>query len=250
MTLGMRIFVSTSAKGMCKILNFYSIWKEILSLRIDDKSLISDYLKGTCQSLSPLINGTDEDQGVIFEILNRVPVISLLNVLSQQRTTQALTPAMIPCFSTFENGAIRIVELLEFSPSGMTLAELGYQMNKATKVGAQIKYGENHSKLSAMMSLVTITNTRPAKVTSTPWGRYLMKFSLDEKRDVLRKLLLRDTFIQQFIASTLNGKIQYRDITACLSDSTSYRRRTSVKCLMDFILKGTEVEEYLKNIIW
>jgi hypothetical protein len=231
-------------------MNFYTVWHDAMILGINDNSIIYDFLNKTEISKSTLEIGEVQDQTNVYATLGMVPLEHLFEIVATIDSDMAFTPADIPCFSTFENGANRMTELLEFAPDGLSFSEIGYQLIKASHIGAQTKYGENHAKLAQMMSLVSITNTRPAIVNSTPWGRFLLKYTLEDKCDVLKKLLLRNAFIQKLIAEAFNGFVSYRNISQCLSDSTSYRRRTSVKILVEYILKDTNKELCLNNIEW
>ena len=120
----------------------------------------------------------------------------------------------------------------------------------SVKPGARVKYGENHSKLAAMMSLVTISSNRPAIVRATRWGTYLTRYDWRSKEEVLRKLLLRDLCVKTVVKSALIGPTTYRDVVKVLSTSTAIRRRTNVRCLVEFVLSGTDREEVLSRIDW
>jgi hypothetical protein len=120
----------------------------------------------------------------------------------------------------------------------------------SVKLGAKVKYGENHSKLAAMMSLVNILNTRPVVVKPTRWGSFLTRYAFTEKSDVLKKLLLRDVCVKSILSKAFAGPVNYRDIVSFLSPSTMIRRRSNVKKLLEFIINDSEREIYLSNINW
>ena len=115
---------------------------------------------------------------------------------------------------------------------------------------ARMKYGENHSKLAEVMSLVEIRPTRPAIVKNTALGKYLAYIPIQDKENVLKKLLLRNVVIQRIIRDAMQNQASYKNIAVNLKKSTAYRRRTSIKYLIEFILQGTSFEYLVSQIDW
>ena len=231
-------------------MNFYSVWFEMLNNGIDDAAAIISFLKSSEQSISPLLTGTDQELEIAFKMLDSIPIERFFKVIQAMGAERELTPADIPCFSNFENGACRLNELLEFESNGLTFTDAGYQLMNSVNPGARTKYGENHSKLAASMSLVTISPTRPAIVQPTNWGKYLVQYNMQHKENVLKKLLLRDICVRAIVKSALIGAVSYVDVVNALSTSTAIRRRTNVKCLVEYVLSGTDCKEVLSRIDW
>jgi len=231
-------------------MSFYDEWYGKLTNEQYAESEIACFLRATDETIVPLLTADEAGLQTVFDVLSKTPTVCFFDALLNLEITRTLVPADVPCFSNFENGAARLNELLEFEPDGLTFSDAGYQLMNSVKEGARTKYGENHAKLAAMMSLVTISNTRPAIVTATPWGAFLTKYDLKQKTDVLRKLLLRDLCVMTIVKSALEGPTTYRDAVSKLSRSTALRRRTNVKCLVEFVLDGTDREEALSRIDW
>lgn len=232
-------------------MNFYSTWAETRELGVDDLSFMHGFLTLLPASQTVLFDGTSQDIEIALSTLSSIPVTEFINGIALLDRTKELTPAEVPCFSTFTNGAIRINELLEFAEDGLTYVDIGYQLMKTQSFTAQSKYGENHSKLAAAMSLVSINvHSRPANIRATSLGHYLVSFPLEQKANILRKLLLRDHCLQALIQKSLLGSVSYRSTVKQLSDSTAYRRRTSVKQLIEFALGFPETEYLLHHIMW
>lgn len=229
---------------------FYENWGEKRNTGTDDSDYLISFIRGTTESVQPLFEGSDAELATVFSVLKQVPIEEFLAVVQNEEIARELIPADVPCFSTLENGASRLNELLEFEPDGLTFADAGYQLMNSVKPGARVKYGENHSKLAAMMSLVTISSNRPAIVRPTRWGTYLTRYDWRSKEEVLRKLLLRDLCVKTVVKSALIGPTTYRDAVKVLSTSTAIRRRTNVRCLIEFVLSGTDREEALSRIDW
>lgn len=232
-------------------MNFYSTWAETRALGISDNAFMNAFIDSMPISQDTLLHGSPRDVEIALSTINSIPIVEFVQAVLHSNIDRALTPADIPCFSTFSNGVVRINELLEFAENGLTYAEIGYQITNTPNLLAQIKYGENHAKLVSTMSLVSITTPhRPARVLATSLGRYLVAYSLEQKESVLRKLLLRDPCIQLIVKQAYSGEANYRTVVKCLSDSTAYRRRTSVKCAVEFALGDETTKMILNNIVW
>ena len=231
-------------------MGFFKVWADMSVAGIDDEAAIEAFLSYSVPSIEALINGEESELQAAFSVLSSVSIDKFFAVLEKNHAERPLVPSDIPCFSSFENGVIRLSELLEFEPDGLTFEEAGFQLMSSVKPGARTKYGENHSKLAAIMSLVTITNTRPALVKPTAWGTFLTKYDMSAKRDILQKLALRDACVRTVVTHALAGTTCYRELVRILSASTALRRRTNVKCLVEFVLEGTEREDALSRIDW
>ncbi len=233
-------------------MNVFDVWRQKQLSKEDDHCCISDYINLSDEMREVLINGNVNDQQLVFDVLNELETEQIIATLTSTKSVDGLsfTPAEVPCFSTMLNGMVRLPELLEFYPNGMSFYEIGYQMKKQSNDFACIKYGENHAKLAAKMSLVTITNTKPAVISLTAIGHHLVKYSLDEKKRVLTALLLRDSFMQFLIKHIVVGDSSYAEIVSFLKPSTAYRRKTSVKQLAEFILEDTTYKEQLSQFEW
>ena len=232
------------------MVDFYTVWSEMRENEIDDTAAVHSFLLLSDQALKPLLEGKEDELGSTFSLIDSIPIEHFFDVIQGMAPDRDLIPADVPCFSNFDNGAYRLNELLEFETDGLTFSDAGYQLMNSVKPGARVKYGENHSKLAAMMSLVTISSTRPAIVKATNWGQYLTKYDMRHKHGVLQKLLLRDVCVRTIVRNALNGSTTYRNAVESLSLSTALRRRTNVKCLVEFVLSGTDREEALSRIDW
>lgn len=231
-------------------MGFYMEWKNKIEFGEDGYNFACNFLRPSTDSVESLLHGSEEELKIAFDIIKSTQLTYLLDCIVDITENEILNTADIPCFSNLENGASRLNELLEFSPKGVSYEEIGYQLANSVTYGAKVKYGENHSKLATMMSLVDISNTRPALVKATTWGSFLTRYSFTEKTDVLKKLLLRDICVKKILSKAFLGPVYYRDIVSFLSPSTMIRRRTNVKKLLEYIMNGSEKEIYLSNINW
>lgn len=231
-------------------MSFYSVWYQFVCDELDDDSFMKAFLSKAEISQVPLMTGSSEDIRIIEQVLSAIPINDFLNYIKNDSRDYHVTSYDIPCYSNFFDGIERVNELLEFPPYQMDLKELGFALVKSKSDTARIKYGENHAKLAAMASLIYFSNTRPTIVESSAIGKYLVAYSFDKKSDLLKKLLLRDIFVQKFIHCILNGQTLYSEQVEFLKQSTAERRRSNTKTLINFVLKDTEHEELLSQIKW
>lgn len=232
-------------------MNFYSTWSNVIELDVDDTGFIHSFLKCSQPSMIPLNEGAWEELGEAVKVLSKISINRIVDCIVQSDVAKEIVTADIPCFSNFENGAVRLNELLEFAPHGLTYSEIGQQLINAPTQVAQIKYGENHAKLAAIMSLVAIDDGhRPAVVKTTALGHFLTGYSFDARSDILRKLLMRNSCVKYLLFHAKNGRACYHNIAKTLSDTTAYRRRTSVRQIMEFVLNASESRNMLDKIDW
>ncbi len=229
---------------------FYRDLKEAIEKKENELVWICQFLNKENGSDEVFIDGNMEEVKDAIEVILSIPLHKFFDAYEYIDLNYEIDPADVPQFSNLEHGLVRVPELLEFAEDGLTYYEIGYQIMKAVKVGACVKYGENHSKLAEIFSLVNISNTRPAVVTTTPLGSYLVGVTYDEKTDLLRRLLMRDRFMKKILNEAKDGFVEYTDVVSCLSPSTALRRRSNVKRLTEFVLVHTEYESYFRNISW
>lgn len=227
---------------------FYEEWIENKNTETE-KRFIEYFLKLVPESTEVFHKGDDAEIGTAISVINSVSIERYVEVIDTMTYDVQIEAAQVPQFSDFGDAIYRVPELLEFAPKGTSFEKLGYQLVKSPTEVAGIKYGENHSKLASTMELVEITK-RPSNVMSTALGKYLVRFMPDEKRDLLRRLALRQYMAQKIIHDAGGGIISYREEVNRLSVTTAVRRRNNVRVYLEFILKDTQCEKRLSNIEW
>ena len=146
-------------------MDFFARWEK------QNNDNVWEFLNQIDEVENALVSGNSEEMQKAYTLLSYTPLETIITMIKEMDFDQcALSAADVPCFSTMLNGMVRLPELLEFYPEGMSFREIGYQMKKPDSDFACIKYGENHSKLAAKMALVTITDTRPAVIKATAMG--------------------------------------------------------------------------------
>lgn len=228
-------------------MDFYYEW---LNKKNTDKEInyIIEFLSSTEETTKAFNIGDEKLLAVALSVICSSSIESYIDIIDCMELSDSVYPDQVPQYSDFNDGAVRVSELLEFEPNGMGFEKLGYQLVKSSE-GAGIKYGENHAKLARTMGLVEISN-RPSNVKSTCLGRYLLKLNDNEKNEVLRRMLLRNYSIQKILKESKESTVSYERIMKNLSPKTATRRRNNVKSLLEFILTDTAYYDRMKNINW
>ncbi len=231
-------------------MSLFSLWMNNIKTSVDS-DFCSSFLDFHNTNINCIFEkGTGIDIKEVISLLTIIDSDHLIQHMPRIGLFRLFKPADVPVFSTFEIGIKRINELLYFESSGMTFEELGYQIVKAPKKGANIKYGENHAKLAKYFSLVLFSQTRPTKVTNSSIGNYLVRCEDDQRVAILKKLVLRIPFIQSLIVKAMNGNVNYKEEVSFLSEKTALRRKGNVKQLVEFSLKETSYKYLLKRVEW
>ncbi len=215
----------------------------------DENGFILSFLSSDDETTCVFHEGTQAELGTAISVITSVPMETFIQCIDQMELSSEVKSIDVPQFSSFGAATNRLPEILEFSPEGLSFAEIGYQLVKSPNDSAGTKYGENHAKLAEMLDLVKIHN-RPSKVTSTKLGKYLLGFKPEEKVELLKRLLLRQFLIKKLIHDAGEGNVEYISEVRLLSKSTAARRGRNVRMLLDYILEGTDDEARIQRIDW
>lgn len=208
--------------------------------------------------LSPVSNEelkvyTDEQLNIVAEkIVDILKAISIDNIISIIEANKAeiaeITPANIPQFSNI-NSINDVLDVVESSDE-ITFELIGYYINKNASKGAQIKYGENHYKTAAAIGLTTLN--KPFHVTAL--GKKYMSLFWEDKTSIRNKLFLLVPIVQEIIIDAKYRTVHPLDVLRLyLSESTSIRRRSNVRTMVECVYKDADMElllEIEKNLGW
>ena len=228
-------------------MNVFETWQETL---YKYNNHIAQFLVGDEEYKAILVNGTKKEIEQVISILLDIPFNRFIEELKTLYIEPSFVPSEIVQFSNYENAVIRLPEILDFPPYKLCFDEIGKLLHNSKSEGACKKYGENHAKLAACLDLVTIERHGSCVVKNTALGKYLTSIPMKDKKELFRRLFLRDRFIQFIVQKALSGQVKYVDTVKCLSLTTANRRRSNVKCVLEEILKNTDYEYVLDNIIW
>lgn len=208
--------------------------------------------------LSPVSNKelkvyTDEQLNIVAEkIVDILKAISIDNIISIIEANKAeiseITTANIPQFSNI-NSINDVLDVVESSDE-ITFELIGYYINKNASKSAQIKYGENHYKTAAAIGLTTLN--KPFHVTAL--GKRYMSLSREDKTSIRNKLFLLVPIVQKIIIDAKYTTVHPLDVLRLyLSESTSIRRRSNVRTMVEYVYKDADMElllEIKKNLDW
>ena len=225
---------------------FYDDWNACLANNRNDYDYIEAFLRKKDFTTRILIDGTNKQLEIFCKLLLSYDIEKIIDVIDDS-FYNTLTPKMIVQFSNFKNATTVLTQIL-YSHDDLLYEEVGKELIGSEKLGAAKKYGENHSKLARDFELVSISNTRPAKVRITNFGKCFAFFDEEDQIKLIRALALRDPLIQNLIIKGKQGLVYYSDECDCLSESTKNRRKGNVRQLVELIFEGIN-SQIVNNII-
>jgi len=176
--------------------------------------------------------------------ISELSIVEIIKYIIRKNENQLVLKAKdIVQFSDFNNSTLNLCKHLKYSGNkGYTFEEAGaYLLDRNRKMLALKKYGENQSKTAESIGLVKITETRPRKIFISYVGSEILNFDNNLKKKILVRLLFRIKLIQHIIRKASTEKIIVSDIISFLSPSTVTRRMTSIRTILDYIKKNSEV---------
>lgn len=184
-----------------------------------------------------------------FEILAGTEISRILDVIeSHMEELPEIVTSNIPQFSSITDIDV-IPRIVETNP-GCEYAMMGYYFNKDGKYDAQRKYGENHYKAAALLGLVT----EEAPFGPTYLGREYAGLPEELKEAVKSRLCLRVPIIDICLIEGRKGPYDgMKEVRKLLTESTSVRRRSSMKQMINQILKAMPEKDrsvIIENINW
>lgn len=159
----------------------------------------------------------------------------------------AISPRLIPQYSNFEDGAYKVVEILDTEDDrGLTFDELGDLFGVTDTDYARKKYGEEQSKLAEFLDFVAITYTRPRKIYLTKLGKLFIQASCTEKKKIINQQIIRMEIVKDIIQKQLITSFKLVNYLSKpegpLALSTAERRSSNVRTLFN-ILKENGIDE-------
>ena len=235
---GRRYANKTSCKS-CKACS--NVWKDLLTNPSRRNELLLKYLTKEidlqCLSYSNSECDIDpyEAASTLVKVLLETPLIAFKNALASAQERENVTAENIPQYSDLAAAMYYVPLVLNNAPSPMTYEELGKKLLQGEKNSvANKKYGENHSKMAALLDLAVISkDSSSATVSISVLGKVFCSLAEPEKDDLLTKLCYRIPIIQNAILSKDSQASLQQDML-CLANSTRSRRLSNVKDLLSF----------------
>ena len=174
------------------------------------------------------------------ETLLSMTVSQIFESVSKNPSLEDVLPSNIPQFSNLTDAYVETPKILGLSGQSMSYDELGTYLDngKEKKEVAQRKYGENHSKMAALLDLVVITAPNNSyRVSLSVFGMAFNKRNDNEKKNLVARLLLRVPIIQKMLIDALTSEVDIEDMLSCLAGQTKKRRKPNIASLLQFISK-------------
>ena len=226
-------------------MDFYDRWKNSMLDIEENKKFTKRFLAKDPDSLEVFYNGTTEELISVCKFILDITVSNFVYCIDKDIEC---TTDMIIQYSNLEHAIIDIAKILKFKNEPLTFAELGEIIVHAKEEGACKKYGENHSKVAAELSMVKLERKGSTEVSNTAFGNFSVGLSDKDRKELVKRLAIRNEFIQKLIYLAKNGFVSYMEVAELtLSESTALRRKSNNRQVVSLILEGNEI---LNNIVW
>lgn len=227
-------------------MDFYDNWQNSLGDIIKNKEYTKKFLSKDKESLKVFDNGSYDELIKVCKFLLSIPINNFLYCIEEENDC---TTDMIIQYSNLKHAIIDVPKVLKFSNKALTFNEIGKIIVKAKEEGACKKYGENHSKLAEEVSMVRLERSGATYVSITSFGDFSVSLSENDRIELVKRLVLRNSFIKNIIFRAKKNFAIYMDLaTSILSKSTANRRKSNVKQLVNLILEDNH--DIKNNIVW
>lgn len=236
-------------------MNFYEEWDN----RLSDTSYMISYLSKSEESREVFRNGTEIEVKFACDVLRKIRMEAYLEALKHIKMDRIPNTDEIPQCGTLEKAICEVPQALAFSPDGLICVDLGLKLGADNHGDAPRKSGEGNGKLADAMD-IAIRMKLPVDERKKKYGyklsalgRYLLRFQeLEEKEDIIARLLIREYVAQMLIGKADQGYVSYDEVTAALkSPITRGRRRQNVRRVIRIIDSQLEADNnYYDKIDW
>ena len=226
-------------------MDFYNDWKDSMFNIEENKKFTKKFLAKAPESLEVFYNGTSEELINVCKFLLNIPISNFVYCIDKNIECKT---DMIIQYSNLEHAIIDVPKVLKFKNEPLTFAQIGKIIIRAKEEGACKKYGENHSKVAAELSMVKLERKSATIVSNTAFGNFSVDLSDEDRKELVKRLAIRNEFIQKLIYLAKKDFVNYMEVAELtLSNSTALRRKSNNKQVISMILEGNEI---LNNIAW
>ncbi len=190
------------------------------------------------------------------EKLLETPLSDVFDAIINYPNNEEILPSNIPQFSEMADAYLNTPDILVRSGIDMTYDELGTYLDNGKEKNevARRKYGENHSKLAALLDLVVIVAPNNSfQASISVFGEAFNRRTEDEKKKIVSRLLFRIPIIQKMLTDALSHEVEIEDELVGLSIQTRKRRKPNIASILKYIYDGTDssdvsVRKAIENI--
>jgi hypothetical protein len=179
------------------------------------------------------------------QLLN-TPLAQIYEITKLYPLDEEVLPSNIPQFSNLEDVYLETPDMLTKSGKAMTYDELGTYLDNGQNKNeiAQRKYGENHSKLAALLDLTVITSQKNAyRVSVSVFGEAFNKLDNASKKAITARLMFRIPIIQKMLIQATEVRVNVDDELSSLSEQTKKRRKPNILSIIRFLYEATSDED-------
>lgn len=227
-------------------MDFYKEWEECLEHNCNDDYYINSFLYRSNYSIDSLERSSAKDIKRIINFLISLDKKRIIEKIGIEHIKKINSSDVVQ-FSNFDKSTSEIAHILKYERDGLTFEELGYLLNSSNGKLAATKYGENQSKTAKIFNLVSFSITKPTEVKNTSLGDVFPLLNKDTQTKLLSILCLRDPVVMCLIAKAKKTNVNYDEVVCCLSESTSNRRKSNIKYLLDLALYDID-DNFIHNI--
>lgn len=179
--------------------------------------------------------------------LVQIPIKGYIDYLVAQVPLCFVQSQDIVQFSSLNDATAKIcIKILEAGDEGLRYTEIGQLLlddGKVRKTGALKKYGENHAKTAVEFGLV---QNKYDYIYLSCIGVVFGDYSIKKRNELLKRLILRNRFVQRLAILSQKGEISLEQEMAILSEATIKRRLPNIRTL--FSLFDEDEILFFKNI--
>ena len=226
---------------------FYDEWQKIRSANLSDEIYIRKFLDFASDSISIFNVGDKSEVLTAIKLLLSIPVTDFINAIDHPY--DYMTKDIFQ-YSKLEDAIEVLCNTLEYEEIALSYEEIGKRLVCAPKQYANIKYGENHAKTAAMLSLVVIGHIEGrdcSMVSISSLGSVMTSLSKDERTEVVRRLAIRNPFLKTLLYYAKIGEASYVEcVSKVLSGQTIIRRKHNNEILMNIILGEAPIKNKIR----
>jgi hypothetical protein len=184
------------------------------------------------------------------------PLSDIFDSVINSPSGEEVLPSNIPQFSEMSDAYLATPHILGKSGVSMTFDELGTYLDNGKEKNevARRKYGENHSKLAALLDLVLIMAPNNVfQVSISVFGEAYNKRNEEEKRKLVTRLLFRIPMLQKMLIEAISSEIDIEEELVGLATQTKKRRKPNISSIIRLINEEANssdisLKETLSNI--
>ena len=178
--------------------------------------------------------------------LVQTPLPLFVNYIEDNCSPSYITYQDVVQYSSFSDATSGICKvLMDVDNNGLSNIEVGRALlndGKERNNGALRKYGENHAKTAIELGLV---HSLYGYNYLTCLGLVYSQLNILEQKEMLRRTVLRNRFIQKVITKSRCSQVVLFEELSFLSASTVKRRMPNIRYLFSLLIGNEPEMEYL-----